>query len=343
MRVTRAERLCPQLLRLGNDRCKLLAAQRGASRVRRRRPIGELPDRQRAGRDAHVELRLAVAGLRVARRAALRLPRGVALHHQAELAERLAVACRIAAVVDANPLVGAVALRKLVQEGDLRGLRHASDRGEAELGERHDEAVELADPVDHAVAAGVGHDHVATGPAKSEVLVGRVGIAAVVQPAVRGEDVVEVDEVVAPAAEDLVAASAAHRPVVAQIAEDAVVAVRRHAGIGCLPGDPMRVDRSLRGVEVQDPLEPGSGLRQRTRRREQDLAQRIVCVVERELGGRRVVAERVPRVERMEEVALGDGADLHAVRVVVGRVRHWQRFRARDRVIARSAVDRVVA
>src|SRR5947199_349002 len=83
------------------------------------------------------------AGLWVARRAALRLPRGVALHHQAELAERLAVACRIAAVVDANPLVGAVALRKLVQEGDLRGLRHASDRGEAELGERHDEAVEL--------------------------------------------------------------------------------------------------------------------------------------------------------------------------------------------------------
>ena len=81
VRVTRAEHLCPQLLRLGNDRCKLLAAQRGASRVRRRRPIGELPDRQRTGGDTHIPTRVGIRSLRVARPAGLVVRGGVALCH----------------------------------------------------------------------------------------------------------------------------------------------------------------------------------------------------------------------------------------------------------------------
>ena len=106
----------------------------------------------------------------------------------------------------------------------------------------------------------------------------------------------------------------------------------------------MRILRALGCIEIEDPVQAGPGLRQRTRRGQQDLAQRIVRVEESELGGGRVVAQRVARVERMGEVALRHRADLRAGRIiVVGRVRQHRGFGPRDRVVTRSAVDRVVA
>ena len=62
--------------------------------------------------------------------------------------------------------------------------RRADDGRVAERAERHEEAVELAAPVEHAVAAGVGDQHVQAVAAVGEVAVGerrRVGL--VVQPA----------------------------------------------------------------------------------------------------------------------------------------------------------------
>src|SRR5829696_6457563 len=68
-----------------------------------------------------------------------------------------------------------------------------------ERGERDDVAVELADPVDQSVAAGVPDQDVAAGTAVGEVLIRRVRVGLVVEPAVRLQVVVGVQQVVAPA------------------------------------------------------------------------------------------------------------------------------------------------
>ena len=111
--------------------------------------------------------------------------------------------------------------RQRVQElGQLR-LQRAADGRHAERRERHQVGVELADPVDQAVAAGVADQHVAAGAAVRAVLVARVRVGHVVEAAVGGEVVVGVQQVVAVAAVEVVAAGAADEPVVAEVAEDA--------------------------------------------------------------------------------------------------------------------------
>src|SRR5258708_32553029 len=124
-----------------------------------------------AGGPGPITLSVQVAGLRVARRAALVAVRRVLLQDQAELSEWLAVAGRVAAVPRGQRLVGAVALRQAVQEGGKPGLELVADDVHAERWERHQIAVELADPVDQPVVAGVGDQHIAPGAAKGQVLV----------------------------------------------------------------------------------------------------------------------------------------------------------------------------
>src|SRR3954451_18677356 len=94
------------------------------------------------------------------------------------------------------------------------------------------------------VAVGVADQHVAAGAAVDEVLPRRVRVDEVVEPVVRGQLVVEVAEVVAPAEEADVTAGAADDPVVLEVAEDHVVAVRRDAGVR-RADDPLRVDQAL--------------------------------------------------------------------------------------------------
>ena len=108
------------------------------------------------------------------------------------------------------------------------GLNTAVDGRDAERAERHEEAVELAAPVEHAVLAGVGDQHVAPGAAVGEVAVAeaRVVVLGVGVGAAGGlQVVVELQEVVAEAAEQPVAVGAADQPVVPQVAVEAVPAV----------------------------------------------------------------------------------------------------------------------
>ena len=89
--------------------------------------------------------------------------------------------------------------------------------------ERDDEGVELAAPVVHAVEGGVRDQDVAAGAAEGEVAVAeaRIGVLRVVVLAAVGEQVVvELQQVVAEAAEQPVAVRAADDPVVAVVAEE---------------------------------------------------------------------------------------------------------------------------
>src|SRR5258708_34705792 len=98
-------------------------------------------DGLRAGGPEHITRSVQVAGLRVARRAALVAVRRVLLQDQAELSERLAVAGRVAAVPRGQRLVGAVALRQAVQEGGKPGLELVADDVHAERWGLHQVAV----------------------------------------------------------------------------------------------------------------------------------------------------------------------------------------------------------
>ncbi len=183
-----------------------------------------------------------VARLRVGRCAGLLLPQAVVLlGDEADLAVRLAVArCRDDVGVGGAGRVGALGLREHVQELE-QGRRHlAADGRDAERRERNDVAVELADPVDQPVAAGVADEDVAAGATERPILVHRVRVGPVVEPgdaslragAVRGrceaagrQVVVGLEQVVAEAAPERVVTGAADDPVVAQVTEDDVVAV----------------------------------------------------------------------------------------------------------------------
>ena len=237
-----------------------------------------------------------------------------------------------------------------------RSLR-AVDGRHAERIERHEEAVVLAAPVDQAVATGVRDEHVAAAAAVDEVLVRRARVGAAVRAVDRVQVVVRVHDVVAHAAEERVAPGAADEPVVAGVAEQVVVPVGRDGGIG-RADEPLRVERPVGRVEVQEPVEVRAGLVLRQRlgrrvdragvqraraRRQQDLAERVVRVVLRLVGERRAVAEHVAGVERMVPVGPNVGLEQVAVRVVVVRVRLDGSLGAGHCVVAGAAVDRVVA
>ncbi len=278
-----------------------------------------------------------VSCLRVAGAAGLLLPGRVLLDDLAQLTEGLAVARGGAAVLRGQERIRPVALPELDQERLQPGRELSAHGREAEGREGHDEAVELARPVDQAIATGVADQDVAPGAAVGQVLIGGVGVGCVVQAAVGVLVVVGVQQVIAPAAVHPVPPGPADQPVIAEVAEEGVVAVR---GQGCVRGarDPVGVDRALVGVEVKQPVVAARRLgRARARNRslveravavEHDLAQRIVGVVLRELGRTRVVTEDVARVVRVVEVTLDQPADLVAVLVVVVRPRLHRRLGA---------------
>src|SRR5207247_4336500 len=86
-----------------------------------------------------------------------------------------------------------------------------------------------------------------------------------------------------------------------------------------------------------------TSLGQRSSGREQDLPRSVVRVIKRELGRGRVVSHHITGVDRVIEVALYNRSYLVAVLVVVGRVRQRQRLGARNCVVTRPAMDRVIA
>ena len=95
------------------------------------------------------------------------------------------------------------------------------------------ETVELASPVDQAVAAGIRVEDVAAGAAEGEVLHVDVGaVGCVVQSAIGALVVVGIEQIRAPAAVQVVVVGAADQPVVAEVAEDRVlVAFGRQRGV----------------------------------------------------------------------------------------------------------------
>src|SRR5437867_1208912 len=117
--VAGSERLGPEQLRLGHDR-RQLRIREEAHRTRRIRlgTLGRLIDRLRACSSvavAQVDLSTTgVTGLWITRGALLIFPGDIPRLHQTDLAERLAVAGRIAAVLGRERLVRAVALRERV-------------------------------------------------------------------------------------------------------------------------------------------------------------------------------------------------------------------------------------
>ena len=246
-----------------------------------------------------------VAGLWIARRAGLVMPGKVLLAHHTELAEGLAVARGVAAGVRYAREVRAVGGRERVEEFCKLRLQRARHRSHAEGRERHDEAVELADPVDQAVAASIGDQHIAPGATVRAVLVARMRVGRVVRAARGVLVIVGVQQIVAPAAVHIVAPGAADDPVVTVVAEELVVAVGVHRAVG-----DARDRRAFVLVEVE--------------KEARHLGARVVLVVGGELARVRVVAEHVARVRRP--------------RVEVG-----QRLGAGDRVVAAAAVHPVAA
>ena len=273
-----------------------------------------------------------VARLDVLGCARLVLPVDVALVHQADLAVRLAVAFVV--LPDVPGRVGAARLGQVVQVLlQLREQRPA-DRERAERGERHEVAVELADPVDQPVAAGVRDEAIATRAAVRGVLVGRVRIRDVVCERRRRSRnvgierrvviVVDVEQVVAAAAEHAVATGATHQPIVSDVAEQVVVAVGRLRVEG--RAERVRVVRPFARIEVQYEGHAAVVFGETAVLVDEHLAQRVELVVGREfvVAVDGTVAEDVARVERV---------------VVIDR----QRLGARDRVVAGAAVQEVAA
>ena len=249
-----------------------------------------------------------VARLRVTRAAVLVVPVGVVLIDEAELAVRLG-----------DRRVGAFLRAQVLDEEFRRRAQQPVHGGGTEGPEGHDEAVELAGPVEQAVVARVGHQHVEAGAAIGVVAVGEQrGIGAVVQATVGVHVVVGVDVVVAATAEHAVGAGAAHQPVVAGVAEDrvaAVVALDRRAG-----------HQDLRAGALVDAV--GVEVEQEAR----NLGARVVGIIGRELARHRVVTERVGRVVAQR------GQSLRRLGIELAL-----RLRAGDGVVTGTAVQEIAA
>ena len=172
----------------------------------------------------------------------------ILLGHEAHLAEGLGLQVRHVAV----PARGGL-LPDVMGPGDVYPIacglrpqeveqvrRHLpADRGDAEGRERHDEGVELADPVDQPITAGITDQDVESRAAENAVLVDDMCVGCFVRAALRKlprricrrvrifrpEYVVGVQQVVAPPAVHVIPSRPAEHPVVALVAEHDVVAV----------------------------------------------------------------------------------------------------------------------
>ena len=137
------------------------------------------------------------------------------------------------------------------------------------------------------------------------------------------DHVVRVEQVVTPAAKHVVAARSANDPVVAQIAEQDIVAVTKRAP---------DVD-AFRMVEIEE--EPGN------------LVERLRLVVRRELAGTQsAVTEDIARVAGVVEAEVQDDAVATVgirARTIKNSKPAGDGFGTRHRVVARAAVDEVVA
>ena len=100
-----------------------------------------------------------------------------------------------------------------------------ADRSLPERCVRHQVAVVLAHPVDKPIAAGIAYQDIPAGAAVSPILVVGMGIRHIIEITVGIVIVVRIEQVVAPAAVDVIATGAAHQPVVAQVSKDGVLAV----------------------------------------------------------------------------------------------------------------------
>ena len=320
-----------------------------------------------------------VAGLRVGRPTGLLLPQAaVALRDQTYLAVRLAVPGpqhRVVGSLIGRPRrVGALAAGERVQEVEQLRRHLPTDRGDPERGERHDVGVELADPVDQAVSAGVADEDVEAGTADRAVLVAGVGVGGVVRAGLdlarhavaegagprRRDDVVRLQQIVAPAGPQRVAPGPADQPVVAEVAEDDVVAVSRHGGAGEAGAVGREAhaaadQRALDGRPVQEPVPAGARLQQLSGVAEQDGAARVVLVIEGELPeprGRVAVAvpgvvvgaegQRVAGVVGPGPVAAGDADQRPPGPVALTEARGGG-LSAREGVVAGAAVQEVAA
>ncbi len=298
----------------------------------------------------------------------------VPLRDEAEFAVGLAVSGGVPAGVGVPRRVGALARRERVQELVQPRRNLARHRGDAERGKRDDVGVELAHPVDQAVATGVADEDVQARAAVRAVLVERVrvrgvvrrglGLLALLVAVLTGtrdrHDVVGVQQVVAPPAPQRVLTRTAHEPVIAEVAEDRVRAVgpavrqRRARAVRVVRHAAVQ-GRAFVRVQVEEPLVAGAGLVHTAVPVEKDRAPRVVLVVERELtqtvGDRAVVVpgvgvlaevQQVARVERTAPVgAVGVRQAAARAPVVDLRVRVPDRLTAGDRVVARAAVQEV--
>jgi hypothetical protein len=137
-------------------------------------------------------------------------------------------------------------------------------------------------------------------------------VSRVVRTVARIQIVIAVQQIVAEAAEHIVAARSAHEPIVAQIAEECIIAI----GLDLASGR-IRIQRrtGVERVEVQNEVRAAG---------EHDFHQRTEFVVIRKLSCRGIERENVSRI--------------HRLRIILR-----QRFCAGDRVTANLAVQRVIA
>ena len=202
-------------------------------------------------------------------------------------------------------LIGPARSREIEQELLNVRARSALNRRISKPRERHEEAVVFTRPIEHPVVPGVRDEHVTSAAAEGKVAgtSGAVPVSRIVSQII--EAAIRFEVVIEL---EVVVPKSAEEPVLARPAEDRVIAE--------VAEDPILAvfDQDTVGIERFEIQQEASNLRTR-----------IFGIVEVKLAGDRIVGERRRR----------DRAS------IVEEIR--QRFRAGDCIVARTAVDEVVA
>ena len=191
-----------------------------------------------------------ISRLRVIWSTGLVVPVSILLHHHAQFTFRLTVAGFCAGVV--GPCrVGTVTCRQVEQILFQSGLQAAADGKGSKRCVWNDITVIFTCPVDQAVAASVGNEYITSGTAVGNVLIGGFAgkifrVRPVIGTTVGVKVVIGIEQVRAVAAVNMVLARSADKPVIAEVAEDNIIAVAQSSDriISC-------IELSFIGIKVE--------------------------------------------------------------------------------------------
>ncbi len=192
-----------------------------------------------------------ISGLGIIGSAGLRVPIGVFLQNQSQLAVRLTITIRRVTGIRRAGHIHAVTLGQIVQVFRELRLQGPADRGRTKRRERYDIGIEFPDPVDETVAAGIGDQHIPSGTAVRDILITQLRtVRHVVRTAIGAVIVIHVHQVIAASAVCTVLAGAAHDPVITQVTENTVISIGVHHS-----GSRIR-QRSFRMVKIEEKFIP---------------------------------------------------------------------------------------